>query len=246
MSRRPSRTAIAALAAFAGSACAMGQGNGAERPAADPFLSLRLRMVASQIEARGVRDPAVLAALRKVPRQRFVPRELLHEAYADRPLPIGQQQTISQPYIVALMTELVGPQPAAKILEIGTGSGYQAAVLAECAGEVYSIEILPELGQRAAKLLSDLGYVNVHVRIGDGFDGWPEHAPFDGIVVTAAPTEIPQPLLDQLAPGGRLVIPLGEGFQNLVLVRRTADGFERRTVSPVRFVPMTGKARQEP
>jgi protein-L-isoaspartate(D-aspartate) O-methyltransferase len=213
----------------------------------DPHLERRTAMVESQIEARGIRDPAVLAAMRRVPRHLFVPPALRDQAYRDGPLLIGSGQTISQPYIVALMTELIRPQPGMKVLEVGTGSGYQAAILAECVREVYTIEILPELGQRAAALLRELGYENVRTRIGDGFDGWPEQAPFDGIVVTAAPEEIPQPLLDQLAPGGRLVIPVGRGAQDLVLVTRTPQGLERRTVTPVRFVPMTGKAEdQEP
>jgi protein-L-isoaspartate(D-aspartate) O-methyltransferase len=238
---------FAGLVIVSGVACAMGDSKGAKEaaPAADPFEPRRLRMVATQIEARGVSDPCVLDAMRRVHRHAFVPANVRDHAYADRPLPIGHHQTISQPYIVALMTELVRPQSDTKVLEIGTGSGYQAAVLAECAGEVYTIEILPELGREAGKLLAELGYDTVHTRVGDGFDGWPEHAPFDAIVVTAAPPRIPQPLLDQLAPGGRLVIPVGEGFQNLVLVTRTESGFERRTVTPVRFVPMTGKAQRQ-
>jgi len=215
-------------------------------PPVDPTEEIRLRMVSTQIEARRISDTEVLGALRRVPRHRFVPERLRDQAYSDRPLPIGHHQTISQPYIVALMTELIEPRPDARILEIGTGSGYQAAVLAECTGEVYTIEIVPELGKQAAALLDDLGYDNIHKRIGDGFDGWPEAGPFDGIVVTAAPARIPQPLLDQLAPGGRLVIPVGETAQDLVVVTRTEGGFERRTVTPVRFVPMTGKARSGP
>ena len=205
----------------------------------------RAAMVARQIEARAVSDPAVLAALRKVPRHRFVPPPYRAETYRDGPLPIGSGQTISQPYIVALMTELIRPKPSMKVLEVGTGSGYQAAVLAECVKDVYTIEILPELGRRSAALLEELGYDNIHTRIGDGFDGWPEQAPFDAIVVTAAPAEIPQPLLDQLAVGGRLVIPVGTGAQELVVVRRTESGLVREHVTPVRFVPMTGKAQQE-
>jgi protein-L-isoaspartate(D-aspartate) O-methyltransferase len=180
--------------------------------------------------------------MRAVPRHRFVPDELRGHAYNDGPLPIGHRQTISQPYIVALMTELVAPTAETKVLEVGTGSGYQAAVLAEIVHEVYTIEIIPELGKRSEALLTELGYENVHVRVGDGFDGWPEHAPFGAIVVTAAPERIPQPLLDQLAVGGRLVIPLGRGTQDLVVVTRRADGYQRRVVAPVRFVPMTGKA----
>jgi protein-L-isoaspartate(D-aspartate) O-methyltransferase len=205
-----------------------------------------MNMVARQIESRGVSDARVLDAMRRVPRHRFVPAAQREQAYTDRPLAIGQGQTISQPYIVALMTELIQPRSDTRVLEIGTGSGYQAAVLAECVGQVYTIEILPELGRQSAKLLEELGYDRIHSRIGDGFDGWPEHAPFDAIVVTAAPPRVPQPLLDQLAPGGRLVIPVGQGSQNLLLITRTPDGFERRTVTPVRFVPMTGKAQQEP
>ena len=205
-----------------------------------------MNMVARQIESRGVSDARVLDAMRRVPRHRFVPAAQREQAYTDRPLAIGQGQTISQPYIVALMTELIQPRSDTRVLEIGTGSGYQAAVLAECTGEVYTIEILPELGRQGAKLLGELGYDRIHTRIGDGFDGWPEHAPFDAIVVTAAPPRVPQPLLEQLAPGGRLVIPVGQGSQNLLLITRKPDGFECKTVTPVRFVPMTGKAQREP
>jgi protein-L-isoaspartate(D-aspartate) O-methyltransferase len=204
-----------------------------------------MSMVAEQIEARGIRNPLVLDAMRLVPRHRFVPPELQDQAYRDSPLPIGHRQTISQPYIVALMTQLVAPKRSMKVLEIGTGSGYQAAILAECVQEVYTIEILPELGRQAAELLEELGYQNIHARIGDGYDGWPENAPFDAILVTAAPATIPQPLLDQLAIGGRLVIPVGEFHQDLLVVSRTETGFERLTETAVRFVPMTGKAQDE-
>lgn len=237
----------ATLLAFWAVACAMGGTEGTKQPVAadDAHDVQRKAMVATQIEARGVTDARVLAAMRNVPRHRFVPAELRYTAYSDRPLPIGQRQTISQPYIVALMTELAGPRPEMKVLEVGTGSGYQAAVLAECVGEVYSIEIIPELGRRAKELLDGLGYRNVRTRIGDGYDGWPEAAPFEAIIVTAAPERIPQPLLDQLAPGGRLVVPVGLKSQDLVVVTRTEDGFQRRTVTPVRFVPMTGKAQTE-
>jgi protein-L-isoaspartate(D-aspartate) O-methyltransferase len=212
--------------------------------AGDGEQARRKEMVSTQIEVRGVRDPRVLDAMRRVPRHLFVPANLRDEAYRDGPLPIGHEQTISQPYIVALMTELIRPEPSMKVLEVGTGSGYQAAVLAECVGQVYTIEILSELGRESARLLERLGYDNVHLRIGDGFDGWPEEAPFDAIVVTAAPAEIPEPLREQLAVGGRLVIPVGRGSQDLVLLTRTAKGFERERVTGVRFVPMTGKAEE--
>ena len=250
MTRRRHRAAIVGLGALlvmAGVPIVMSQHEPAQQATqpTDPSQAERLRMVTTQIEARGVSDSRVLEALRRVPRHRFLPDELRRHAYADRPLPIGLHQTISQPYIVALMTELIGPRPGMKVLEIGTGSGYQAAVLAECEVEVYTIEILPDLGRVAASLLTDLGYDRIHTRIGDGFDGWPEHAPFDAIIVTAAPPEIPQPLLDQLAPDGRLIIPVGENYQNLVLATRTTDGITRRKITPVRFVPMTGKAQEQ-
>jgi protein-L-isoaspartate(D-aspartate) O-methyltransferase len=202
-------------------------------------------MVATQIAARDVSDPRVLEAMRTVERHRFVPPAVRGAAYGDHPIPIGHDQTISQPYIVALMTELARVKGGARVLEIGTGSGYQAAVLAVLAKEVYSIEIVEPLAREAAGRLKALGYANVTVRAGDGYRGWPEHAPFDAILVTAAPPEIPQPLLDQLAVGGRLVAPVGEewGAQELVVVEKTAAGLRRWSVAPVRFVPMTGEAR---
>ncbi len=220
-----------------------GQGRGPEPE--DPFAAARHEMVDFQISRRGVSDRCVIEAMRTVPRHRFVPEHERPRAYDDGPLPIGHGQTISQPYIVALMSELVRPDRSKKVLEVGTGSGYQAAILAECAGEVYSIEIIPELGREAEQRLRELGYRNVRVRIGDGFDGWPEEAPFDGIVVTAAPEEIPRPLLEQLRVGGRLVIPVGEADQQLVVVTRTESGYARESVLPVRFVPMTGKAERD-
>jgi protein-L-isoaspartate(D-aspartate) O-methyltransferase len=235
-----------ALLGLAGLACAAANDTGdASAPDAEVRRAERLRMVEVQIEARGIDDPAVLAAMRAVPRERFVPDSMRPYAYNDGPLRIGYDQTISQPYIVALMTALIRPTPSKRVLEIGTGSGYQAAVLAECAAQVYTIEIVPELGEQAAARLRTLGYENVHTRIGDGFDGWPEAAPFDGIVVTAAPEEVPRPLLEQLAVGGRLVIPLGRGTQDLMLVTRTGQGYRRESITPVRFVPMTGKAQDE-
>ena len=208
----------------------------------DGDAARRARMVETQIVPRGVRDPRVLDAMRRVPRHLFVePGERAH-AYEDHPLPIGGSQTISQPYIVALMTELLGLPPRARVLEIGTGSGYQSAVLSQIAAEVYSIEILPDLAQAASKKLKDLGYVNVTVRAGDGYRGWPEHAPFDGIIVTAAPEKIPEPLVDQLAVGGRMVIPVGGFFQELKVFTREKDGrVTEKDIIPVRFVPMTGE-----
>jgi protein-L-isoaspartate(D-aspartate) O-methyltransferase len=238
------------LAAVGGGAvaCAVGGEGGHGDPPAETERERaeRLEMVESQIAARGLRDPSVLRAMRTVPRHRFVPSTEARFAYTDGPLPIGFEQTISQPYIVALMTELIRPTRNMKVLEIGTGSGYQAAVLAECVGQVYTVEILEPLGRRAESLLRDLGYRNVHVRVGDGYDGWPEEAPFDAVLVTAAPAKIPEPLVHQLRIGGRLVLPLGEGTQDLVVVTKTDHGTVREVVTAVRFVPMTGKARHTP
>ncbi len=204
----------------------------------------RERMVREQIEARGVRDERVLEALRKIPRHFFVPTEMLSFAYSDGPLPIGHGQTISQPYIVAFMSEALELRPKDKVLEIGTGSGYQAAVLARLAREVYSIEIIEPLAKQAAERLSRLGFSNVHVRAGDGYRGWPEAAPFDAIIVTAAPDHVPQPLIDQLRVGGRLVLPVGRFDQELVRIRRTTEGPRQETLLPVRFVPMVGEAEK--
>ena len=206
---------------------------------------LRVQMVEQQIKARGITNESVLAAFTNVPRHKFVPKNEQSHAYEDRPLTIGLGQTISQPYIVALMTDRSVPSESAKVLEVGTGSGYQAAILGELFGEVFTIEILPELGRRAETTLADQGYKNVHVRVGDGYDGWPEEAPFDAIVVTAAPETIPRPLMEQLADGGRLVIPVGSGSQDLVVLTRTGDDYSRELVTGVRFVPMTGKAQEK-
>ena len=220
-----------------------------DRPAAPSgtMEGLRMRMVEEQIAARGITNEAVLEAFRKVPRHLFVPRSVQPFAYDDGPQPIGFGQTISQPYIVALMTELAQPSREARVLEVGTGSGYQAAVLGELFGDVYTIEILPELGRRAERILADQQYDNVRVRIGDGYDGWPEEAPFDAIVVTAAPSTIPRPLMEQLAEGGRLIIPVGERArgQDLMVLTRHGDDYRRELKTAVRFVPMTGKAEQE-
>ncbi len=226
-------------------------GNAAAGDAPDPYAAARMGMLA-EIDAdmretagstgRGALSPRVRAALARVPRHRFMPASQLGLAYANQPLPIGEGQTISQPFIVALMTELLEPQPADRVLEIGTGSGYQAAVLAELVARVFTIEIVRPLGERARELLRELGHANIETRIGDGHAGWPDAAPFDKIVVTAAPEKMPQPLVDQLAPGGRLIAPVGprDGVQNLLLLRRQPDG---RTVSrdllAVRFVPLT-------
>jgi protein-L-isoaspartate(D-aspartate) O-methyltransferase len=195
-------------------------------------------MVADQIAARGVADREVLLAMRTVPRHVFVPEADRSRAHDDGPLPIGHGQTISQPYIVALMTELARPTPTSRVLEVGTGCGYQTAVLAACAGSVFTVEVEPELAATAERTLSALRIGNVHYRVGDGALGWPEHAPFDAIVVTAAPAEIPPALLDQLAVGGRLVIPLGTASQNLWVLTREPDGIRRESVIPVRFVPL--------
>jgi protein-L-isoaspartate(D-aspartate) O-methyltransferase len=198
-------------------------------------------MVSRQIEARGVEDSRVLAAMRRVPRHRFVPERLRDDAYRDHPLPIGRGQTISQPYIVARMTELLRLEPGDKVLEVGTGSGYQAAVLAEVAGPVYTIEIIPELSRRAGEVLEELGYRRVHLKVGDGYRGWPEHAPYQGIMVTAAPEKVPRPLVDQLAPGGRLVIPVGPtaGVQELLVLAKDGQGrLSRSRHGLVRFVPL--------
>jgi protein-L-isoaspartate(D-aspartate) O-methyltransferase len=215
--------------------------------AAKPDHDARRReMVRWQLRERGIRSQAVLSAMVKVPRHRFVPTALRDLAYQDNPLPIGEGQTISQPYIVALMTELIEPAKEMRVLEIGTGSGYQAAVLAECVGQVDTIEVLPELGAAAARVLEELGYRSVQARIGDGYEGWPERAPYDAILLTAAPPDrIPGPLLDQLKVGGRLVAPVGRQYQELVRITRTETGFRREVIAPVRFVPMTGKAQQE-
>ncbi len=201
----------------------------------------RRRMVEEQILARGIESGRVLQAMRNVPRHRFLPAHLAHLAYRDRPLPIGHDQTISQPFIVAYMTDAAGISPKEKVLEIGTGSGYQAAILGELAKDVYTIEIIAELGERAHSTLAEMGYQNVHVRIGNGYEGWAEHAPYDVIIVTAAPEEVPQALIDQLAVDGRMVIPVGARNQEMMVIRKTRQGIVKRKTIPVRFVPMTGK-----
>jgi protein-L-isoaspartate(D-aspartate) O-methyltransferase len=204
----------------------------------------RQRMVEQQLRVRDIADAGVLRAMEKVPRHLFVPEDERGAAYADSPLPIGFGQTISQPYIVGFMTEALAVTKAHRVLEIGTGSGYQAAVLGELAGEVYTIEIVPGLAERATRTLKELGYTNIHVRSGNGYAGWPEQAPFDRIMVTAAPDEIPQALVDQLKMDGVMAIPVGVGEQVLRILRRTPAGMEMIKALPVRFVPMTGKDKK--
>jgi protein-L-isoaspartate(D-aspartate) O-methyltransferase len=207
------------------------------------FAELRERMVTEQLVARDIDDRAVLDAMRRVPRHAFVPERYREQAYDDSPLPLEAEQTISQPYIVALMSQLADVEPGDRVLEVGTGSGYQAAVLAALGAEVFSIEIVEELAAGAEQRLARLGY-GAQVRHGDGYAGWPEHAPFDAILITAAPPAIPEPLKAQLEVGGRLIAPVGQGAQDLIVVTRAARGFEQRSVLPVRFVPMTGRAQQ--
>jgi protein-L-isoaspartate(D-aspartate) O-methyltransferase len=216
-------------------------------PASADFAVRRDAMVRSQIENRDIRSPRVLAAMREIPRHEFVPEEFQNSAYEDRPLGIGYGQTISQPYIVAFMTEHLAPKPSDRILEVGTGSGYQAAILSKLVAEVYSIEIVPQLAENAAAVLKKLGLANVHTKAGDGYQGWSEHAPFDGIIVTCAPDHVPNPLVQQLKEGGKMIIPVGDlGDQSLYLLEKRGGKIERKAVLPVRFVPMTGKAQSAP
>jgi protein-L-isoaspartate(D-aspartate) O-methyltransferase len=220
--------------------------DGPSDPGEDATLAAARRlMVDDQLRSRDIVDPRVLEVMGRMARELFVPTALRRHAYEDHPLAIGFDQTISQPYIVALMTQLADPKPTDRALEIGVGSGYQAAILAELCKEVYGVEILEPLATAAGQRLAKLGYKNVTVRCGDGYQGWTEHAPFNVILVTAAPEHIPQPLLDQLAPGGRLVIPVGAYYQDLLLVEKRPDGTIRRhNVIPVRFVPMTGESER--
>jgi protein-L-isoaspartate(D-aspartate) O-methyltransferase len=237
---RPQGTSAAAIIAVTLnlSSCAAA---GAQAPAMTGEWNA---MVDDQVADRGVRDRDVLAAMRKVPRHRFVPPELASRAYDDTPLPIGHGQTISQPYIVGYMSELLDVEPNHRVLEIGTGSGYQAAVLGELAGSVYTIEIVPALAASASATLKSLNYTNVQVRSGDGYAGWPEHAPFDRILVTAAPEQVPAPLVEQLAAGGRLVAPVGrQNAQWITVIEKTPTGVVERRTIPVRFVPFVRSRR---
>ena len=235
-------------AAFAGAVCAfVAVGLVAQPPGSnDPFAAQRTAMVEEQIRGRGIEEPRLLNALRTVPRHEFVPDSLRDDAYGDEPVQIGSGQTVSQPYLVALMADLLELDGDEKLLEIGTGSGYTTAVLARLARRVYSIEIIDDLAARAEGVLDDLGYGNVEVRVGDGYRGWPEEAPFDGILVSAAPAEVPPPLIEQLKVNGILVAPVGGPLQDLVVIRKTPEGLERRQVDVVRFVPMVGQAQEDP
>jgi protein-L-isoaspartate(D-aspartate) O-methyltransferase len=239
--RRPCALAAAlallgALAPEVPAACAQ---------APDDFADRRARMVEEQIRARGIQRPEVLSAMAEVPRHLFAPEADLATAYADRPLAIGYGQTVSQPYVVALMTSLADLDPGDRVLEIGTGSGYHTAVLSRVAGRVFSIEIIEPMAREAARRLARLGAHNVELRVGDGYQGWAEEGPFDAIVLTAAPPKIPQPLIDQLRIGGRMVVPVGGTIQDLQVLTRTAEGLEKRTVIPVRLQPMTGQVRED-
>jgi protein-L-isoaspartate(D-aspartate) O-methyltransferase len=228
------------LAAFVVSGC------GQKAPGPSEFAAQRQQMVQRQLMARGIHERRVLDAVAKVPREEFVPPESRVASYEDGPLPIGYGQTISQPYIVAFMTEQLRPKSSDRVLEVGTGSGYQAAILAELVSEVYSIEIVEPLAKNAEATLQRLGYKNVHVKFGDGYKGWPETAPFDAIIVTCAPDKVPQPLVDQLKDGGRMVIPVGERFaQQLYLLEKENGQLKQSATLPVRFVPMTSEAEKQ-
>ncbi len=231
---------LAVAAALACAACER-----AHTGAAD-FAAQRKQMVREQLVPRGIQDPRVLEVMGKVPREEFVPENVRAGSYQDSPLPIGYDQTISQPYIVAFMTEQLRLQPADRVLEVGTGSGYQAAILAELVAEVYTIEIVEPLGKTAESTLQRLGYKNVHVKVGDGYKGWREHSPFDAVIVTCAPDHVPQPLVDQLKEGGRMIIPVGERFaQQLYLLEKKNGRVQQSAVLPVRFVPMAGEANKQ-
>lgn len=208
------------------------------------YAQKRWEMVETQIISRGIRDSKLIRAMLKIPRHKFVPENLRDIAYGDNPLPVGIEQTISQPYIVALMTELLRLNSGEKVLEVGTGSGYQTAILAEMGCKVYTIEILEPLSEKAQQVLKSLGYEDIHYKIGDGYRGWPQFAPFDAIIVTAAPDHMPQPLIEQLKTNGRMIIPVGAQYQELLLTKKTDKGTDMKTVTPVRFVPMIGEAQK--
>jgi protein-L-isoaspartate(D-aspartate) O-methyltransferase len=244
-------TRVGAVVSFLGALAGcrpMSENSGAAPESADAFAAARERMVREQLGSfwRGIKNMRVLEAMRTVPRHEFVSDDLRPFAYDDRPLPIGHGQTISQPYIVAFMTEKLDPKSGDRVLEVGTGSGYQAAVLAKLVKDVYTIEIVEPLAAQAKATLERLGAKNVHVRAGDGYKGWPEAAPFDAVIVTCAPSRVPQPLVDQLKEGGHMIIPVGEtSVQELYLLEKKNGRVERRAVLPVRFVPMTGEAQKK-
>ena len=221
-------------------------GCGQQAPTAADLAAQRQRMVEQQLKPRGIKDERVLAGMAKVPREEFIPVDARPSAYEDGPLPIGYDQTISQPYIVAFMTEQLRPKPSDRVLEIGSGSGYQAAILAELVADVYTIDIVEPLAKTAEATLQRLGYKNVHIKVGDGYKGWPEEAPFDAIIVTCAPEKVPQPLVDQLKDGGRMVIPVGERFaQQLYLLEKKNGQLKESVTLPVRFVPMLREGQKK-
>ena len=221
-------------------------GCGQQAPSTADFAAQRQQMVEQQLKARGIKDERVLAAMAKLPREEFVPADARVDAYEDGPLPIGYDQTISQPYIVAFMTEQLRPKPSDRVLEIGSGSGYQAAILAELVADVYTIDIVEPLAKTAEATLQRLGYKNVHIKVGDGYNGWPEEMPFDAIIVTCAPEKVPQPLVDQLKNGGRMVIPVGERFaQQLYLLEKKNGQMKESVILPVRFVPMLREKKKQ-
>jgi len=226
--------------------CNMSNKNASENTTPSSYSSERKRMVEYQIKMRGIDDKKVIDAFLRVERHRFVPDRYIPHAYEDRPLPIGEGQTISQPYIVAFMTHVLSLSRTDKVLEIGTGSGYQAAVLGELCDNVFTVEVIPSLGRKAEGLLKELGYEKVRVKIGDGYEGWKEHAPYDAIIVTCAPTHVPEPLKEQLKEGGRMIIPVGKANnQELVLLRKVGDRLKKEKVLPVRFVPMVNKTGEK-
>ncbi|WP_435021514.1 protein-L-isoaspartate(D-aspartate) O-methyltransferase [Tundrisphaera sp. TA3] len=242
--RASSRVATLATLVIGAGSLALAGDDG--KPAADPTAAARAKMVQQHLVERGIKDPAVLNAFRTVPRHKFLPPATQRMAYDDESIPIGEGQTITPPYDVAFMTEALEPKPTDVVYEVGTGSGYQASILSRCVKDVYSVEIHEPLGKRAAAVIKDLGYTNIHTRVGDGYAGWPEAAPFDAIIVTCAPTKVPPPLVEQLKEGGRMVIPLGDRFLQKVYLMVKKDGKLVETpLKPTLFVPMTGRAQRE-